>query len=236
MNNPFVIPAIDLIDGKCVRLSQGDYNNQVTYATDPVEMAKQFEYAGFKRLHLVDLDGARHRQLQHLHILEMITAQTELEVDYGGGVGRKEDVQAILDAGALMVTIGSLAIKNPTTLQEWVDEFGADKFFIGADVKNNTVRIHGWNDDAGIDVRSFIDDMKAMGLNRFFCTDISKDGMLQGPSISLYKSILQRFPGLELVASGGVSSNQDLVDLQQIGCSGAIVGKALYEEKLNLKM
>lgn len=231
----FLIPAIDLIGGKCVRLTKGDYAQQTTYSDDPVAMARQFEAAGVRRLHLVDLDGARSGAMQHLSVLEKIASATSLVIDFGGGVKTIEDVQKILDAGASMVTIGSLAVRDPGLLEEWLMEFGATKFFIGADVLNDHIKISGWQEDSGIDVYDFIGRMLSLGSANIFCTDISKDGMMKGPSVELYKNILKEHPEVKLTASGGISTFDDLVELKNTGCAGAIVGKALYEGNISLE-
>lgn len=233
MDTSFIIPAIDIAGGRCVRLTQGDFEKEKIYTTDPVELAMRLENAGFTRLHLVDLDGARYRELRCVDLLEKIVSQTSLVIDYGGGVCSKTDVDTILKAGASMVTIGSLAVQEPATLQAWADEFGADNFFIGADVKDGTIRLQGWKVDSGISIYDFVGSVTRMGLTRIFCTDIEKDGMLQGPSLSLYRSVLEKFPGIELFASGGVSTEADLFALRQAGCAGAIVGKALLEGNLS---
>lgn len=231
----FIVPAIDIINGKVVRLTHGDYASEKTYYEDPLDAALQFEAAGLQRLHLVDLDGAKAGKIQHLKILERITTATKLQVDFGGGVKEEADVQHILNAGALMVTIGSLAVKQPNLLQEWIQKYGADKFFIGADVLNNQIKISGWLQDGGIDIYSFIENMMQVGITQFFCTDINKDGAMQGASVTLYKEIIARFPGINLTASGGVASIEDIETLKKIGCAAAIVGKAIYENAISLE-
>lgn len=225
----FIIPAIDIIDGKCVRLSQGDYAKKKVYSTVPLEMAKSFESAGYKRLHIVDLDGAKAGKIQNLQTLELIASKTTLDIDFGGGVKAIDDVKSILDAGAFMVTVGTLAVQRPGLLEEWVMEFGAEKFFVGADVLDENVKISGWLQDGGITIFAMVSNMLAIGINQLFCTDISKDGMLQGPGFCLYKKILAQFPELPLTASGGVTAIGDIVALRDAGLSGVIVGKALYE-------
>lgn len=234
MSNFQIIPAIDLIDGKCVRLSQGDYAQKKVYNENPLEVAKQFEDAGIERLHLVDLDGAKAGSVQNWRVLESIAAGTRLAIDFGGGVKAKEDVQGVLDAGAALVTIGSLAVKRREFFLDLVIQFGADKFFIGADVKNEKLAVHGWLEQTDVRVYDFVNALKTVGLQQFFCTDIAKDGMMQGPSTELYKQILQQCPGVSLTASGGVSKLDDLLELQAAGCSGAIVGKAIYEGTINM--
>jgi phosphoribosylformimino-5-aminoimidazole carboxamide ribotide isomerase len=229
-----VIPAIDLIDGKCVRLTKGDYAQQKVYNDNPVEVAKQFEDAGIERLHVVDLDGAKAGKIINLPVLENIAAATQLKIDFGGGVKKIDDVESIFNAGAAMVTIGSLAIKQPQLLEEWLMEFGAEKFFIGADVLDEKIKISGWLEDTGVNIFEFIGKMISLGAVNIFCTDISKDGVLQGPSIDLYKRIMAEHPEIQLVASGGVSGIEDVKQLKEIGCSGAIIGKAIYEGKVPL--
>ncbi|UAY51150.1 1-(5-phosphoribosyl)-5-[(5-phosphoribosylamino)methylideneamino]imidazole-4-carboxamide isomerase [Ferruginibacter albus] len=230
-----IIPAIDIINGKCVRLTKGDYAQQKVYNDNPVEVAKQFEDAGIKRLHVVDLDGAKAGKIVNLNVLEAIVKQTKLIIDFGGGVKTITDVGNIINAGAAIVTIGSLAVKQPQVLEEWLLEFGADKFLIGADVLDEKIKISGWLEDGGIDIFSFIGKMIALGVNNIFCTDISKDGVLQGPSIELYEKIMEQHPEVSLIASGGVSKMEDVIQLKEIGCSGAIIGKAIYEGRITLE-
>jgi phosphoribosylformimino-5-aminoimidazole carboxamide ribotide isomerase len=230
-----IIPAIDIINGKCVRLTKGDYAQQKIYNENPVEVAKEFEEAGIKRLHIVDLDGAKAGKIINLKVLENIAAATNLIIDFGGGVKNITDVSNIFNAGAAMVTIGSLAVKHPEVLEEWLMEFGEDKFLIGADVLNEKIKISGWLEDGGINIFDFIGKMIALGTNNIFCTDISKDGVMQGPSIELYKKIMQQHPEIRLIASGGVSNIKDVKELKAIGCSGAIIGKAIYEGLVSLQ-
>jgi phosphoribosylformimino-5-aminoimidazole carboxamide ribotide isomerase len=229
-----IIPAIDIINGKCVRLTKGDYAQQKIYNEDPVEVAKQFAGAGFKRLHIVDLDGAKSGKICNMAVLESIASATGLVIDFGGGVKHISDVETILSAGASMVTIGSLAVKHPEILEEWLIEFGAEHFFIGADVLDENVKISGWLQDGGINIFEFIAKMIGLGATNIFCTDISKDGMMQGPSIELYKIIIAQHPEIKLVASGGVSNIDDVNKLKQIGCAGVIIGKAIYENLVTL--
>jgi len=231
----FIIPAIDLIDGKCVRLSQGDYAQKKVYNENPLEVARQFEAAGIKRLHLVDLDGAKAGAVQNWKVLELLAANTSLTIDFGGGVKTKEDVQAVLNAGAALVTIGSLAVKRRELFLNLVAEFGADKFFMGADVNNERLAVHGWLEQTDVLVYDFINALKSVGLQQFFCTDIAKDGMMEGPSTALYQQILQQCPGITLIASGGVSKLEDLHELQAAGLHGVIVGKAIYEGTIKLE-
>lgn len=232
--NRFVIPAIDIIDGKCVRLSQGDYAQKKIYNEHPLEVAKMFEAAGINRLHLVDLDGAKAGRIINLKVLETLASGTNLQIDFGGGIKTAEDVKGVLNAGATMATIGSLAVKKPAVLIEIISLFGPDKLFIGADVKQEKIAVSGWLEQTDIQVVDFINDLTEKGLSQFFCTDIEKDGMMQGPSTELYKMILKNCNGIALTASGGVTKLSDLFELQQAGCSYSIVGKALYEGTISL--
>ena len=231
----FIIPAIDIIDGKAVRLTQGDYAQQKVYNTDPVEVAKIFEAAGLKRLHVVDLDGAKAGKIQHLDLLEKMAGSTNLEIDFGGGVKTLSDLRAVFNAGATMATIGSLAVKHPELLQEWIAHFGTDKFFIGADVYEENIKISGWIEDGGINIFHFLEKMNGIGAKHFFCTDIKMDGALRGSSIDLYKKIMQRYPATQLTASGGVSGIADILAAKEAGCSGVIIGKAIYEGLISLQ-
>ncbi len=230
-----IIPAIDIINGKCVRLTKGDYAQQKIYNENPVEVAKQFAGAGFERLHIVDLDGARAGKICNMSVLESIASATDLVIDFGGGIKQINDVEAILSAGASMVTIGSLAVKDPETLEEWLMEFGADHFFIGADVLNENVKISGWLEDGGVNIFDFVGKLIGLGATNIFCTDISKDGMMQGASIDLYKKIIAAHPEINLTASGGVGNMDDVKRLNEAGCSGVIIGKAIYENLVTLE-
>ena len=230
-----IIPAIDIIDGKCVRLSQGDYNQKTVYNENPLEVATQFEAAGLKYLHLVDLDGAKAKKVVNWKVLEAITSQTNLNVDFGGGLRTTEDVQTVFNCGAKQITAGSIAVHERDTVLEWMTDFGAEKIILGADAKDGNIATHGWLDDSGLDAVNFISDYHALGIQYSVCTDISKDGMLEGPSIELYRRILAACPKLNLIASGGVSSMEDLIHLKEIGCEAAIVGKAIYEGRVTLK-
>lgn len=230
-----IIPAIDIINGKCVRLTKGDYTQKIVYNDHPVEVAKQFADAGLERLHIVDLDGAKAGKIINLDVLEAIASATDLKIDFGGGVKNITDVGKIFDAGATMVTLGSLAVKHPELLEEWLIEFGADKFLIGADVLDENIKISGWLEDGGINIFDFISKMMGLGVSNIFCTDISKDGAMQGPSIELYKKIIATYPELNLTASGGVSNLEEVLLLKEIGCAGAIIGKAIYEGKITLE-
>ena len=230
-----IIPAIDIIDGKCVRLTKGDFEKKIIYDDDPLKVAKSFEEAGIKRLHIVDLDGANWDPLKNLNTLESISTHTSLVIDFGGGIKTTDDVQSVLNAGASMVSVGSITVKDPDLFSQWITHFGADKFLPGADVLFNKIKIHGWKEETGIDVFDFLKNIISEGIHQIFCTDISKDGMMEGPSIELYKEIIKSFPSLKLIASGGISCFEDLLELKEIGCHGAIVGKAIYEEKISMK-
>ncbi len=229
-----IIPAIDIIDGKVVRLTKGDYAQQKVYNENPVEVAKQFEAAGIQRLHIVDLDGAKAGKIINLKVLEQIATATSLTIDFGGGVKNISDVGDIFNAGAAMVTVGSLAVKHPELLEEWLMEFSAEKFLVGADVLDEKIKISGWLEDGGINIFDFIGKMISLGTTNIFCTDISKDGVMKGPSIELYKKIMTEHPEIHLIASGGVSNMEDVKELKAIGCSGVIIGKAIYEGKVPL--
>jgi phosphoribosylformimino-5-aminoimidazole carboxamide ribotide isomerase len=229
-----IIPAIDIIDGKCVRLTQGDYGQKTIYNEQPLEVAKEFEAAGLQRLHLVDLDGAKAGAVKNWEVLESIASNTSLVIDFGGGIKKEEDLKLVFSAGASFATIGSLAVKNEAVFLDWIREYGADKFLLGADVKDEKITIGGWLETTDIDVYDFIEKYISHGITNVFCTDVSKDGKLEGPSTALYQKIIQRFPELFFIASGGVSSIADLEDLDKIGCSGAIVGKAIYENRIGI--
>ena len=230
-----IIPAIDIINGKCVRLTRGDYAQQKVYNDNPVDVAKQFSDAGIKRVHLVDLDGAKAGKIVNLAVLEGIASATSLVIDFGGGIKNINDVGSVFSAGASMATIGSLAVKHPELLEEWLMEFGANKFLIGADVLGGKIKISGWLEDGGIDIFTFIGKMIGLGASNIFCTDISKDGAMEGPSIELYKKIMEQHPEINLIASGGVTNIDDVIELKAIGCGGAIIGKAIYEGNITLQ-
>lgn len=230
-----VIPAIDLIDGKCVRLSQGDYAQKIIYNENPVEAAKQFEAAGLMRLHLVDLDGAKAGSVKNLPVLHKIARETKLAIDFGGGVKTEEELRAVFDAGAYYASVGSIAVKEPETFAAWIHRFGAERFFLGADVRNGKIAVQGWLEQTDLDVVEFIREQMQKRVSHVFCTDISMDGLLKGPSVNLYKHLLAQCPGLRLVASGGVSSVEDIRALDALGCDGVIVGKAIYEGKISLE-
>ncbi|NDV68490.1 1-(5-phosphoribosyl)-5-[(5-phosphoribosylamino)methylideneamino]imidazole-4-carboxamide isomerase [Dysgonomonas sp. 25] len=230
-----IIPAIDIIDGKCVRLSQGDYNEKKVYNEDPLEVAKMFEDAGIKRLHLVDLDGAKAKRIVNVGVLEKIAARTSLIIDFGGGVQSDEDIQAAFDAGASMVTGGSIAVRNKELFLGWLERYGNDKIILGADCKDHKIAVSGWQEETSLDIIPFIEGYKEQGIQKIICTDISKDGMLQGPSIQLYKEILSAFSGIYLIASGGVGCMQDIHDLEAAGVPAVILGKAIYENRVTMR-
>jgi len=230
-----IIPAIDIINGKCVRLTKGDYAQQEIYNEDPVEVAKMFAAAGLQRLHIVDLDGAKAGAIQNLAVLEKIATAVNMVIDFGGGVKKITDVENVLNSGASLVTIGSLAVKQPEVLEEWLMEFGANRFLIGADVLDEKIKISGWLEDGGINIFDFVGRLISLGVTNIFCTDISKDGMMEGPSIRLYQKIMEQHPEINLIASGGVSNLEDVRQLKEIGCSGAIIGKAIYEKLVTLQ-
>ena len=230
----FVIPAIDIIDGKCVRLTEGDYSQKKIYNEQPLEVARQFEDVGLRRLHLVDLDGAREGSVKNWKVLDKIAGRTSLIIDFGGGIKREKDVEIVLECGAALATVGSVAVKNEEEFLRWLTRFGPQKFFLGEDVKNEKIAVSGWQETTNTWVYDFIEKYLDEGIQQLFCTDVSKDGKLEGPSVDLYKRIVEQFPSLHFVASGGVSSLHDLSKLVEIGCKGAIVGKAIYEGKISL--
>jgi phosphoribosylformimino-5-aminoimidazole carboxamide ribotide isomerase len=229
-----VIPAIDIIDGKCVRLTQGDYSRSVTYNSNPLEVALQFEAAGIKRLHLVDLDGAKASHIVNHRVLRDISTNTKLRIDFGGGVKTDKDIAIAFDNGAAQVTAGSVAVSKPDVVIQWLQHYGAERIILGADVKNGEIATHGWQQSSGIDLFAFLQSYMPHGLQYVICTDVAKDGMMQGSSIDLYKQVLLRFPSIKLIASGGVNSIADLQGLQAAGLHGAIVGKAIYEGAIQL--
>ena len=229
-----IIPAIDIIDGKCVRLTQGDYTQKKIYNEHPLEIAKQFEDAGLQRLHLVDLDGAKQKKVKNWKVLESIAAKTKLVIDFGGGIATEDDVKIVFDSGAALATVGSIAVKNEFEFVKWLLIFGADKFLLGADVKDKMIAIHGWLETTDKTVFDFIETYIGKGVRQIFCTDVSKDGKLEGPSVELYQEIITKFPGLYFIASGGVASVDDLHRLEQIGCNAVIIGKAIYENRISL--
>lgn len=229
-----IIPAIDIIDGKCVRLSKGDFNTKKIYNENPLEVALEFEASGIRYLHLVDLDGAKSNQIINYKILETIATKTNLSIDFGGGLKSDSDVKIAFDSGASQITGGSIAVSNTEIFTQWISTYGADKIILGADCKNRKIATHGWLEKSSLEVLEFIKGYEEKGINYVICTDIDKDGMLQGPSVDLYREILQGSE-VKLIASGGISGMKDLVLLHQLGCEGAILGKAIYEGKVKLK-
>ena len=230
-----IIPAIDLIDGKCVRLSQGDYSQKIVYNENPLEVAKMFAEAGIRRLHLVDLDGAKAHHIVNHKVLEIITSSTDLVVDFGGGLKSDDDLRIAFECGAGMVTGGSIAVKDPDIFTSWITKFGGEKIILGADVKDEKIAVGGWLETTELDLMPFIDNYMKLGINKVICTDISKDGMLQGTAIDLYKKMLASQPNLYLIASGGVSSMKDVELLHEAFIPSVIIGKAIYEGKIKLK-
>jgi len=229
-----VIPAIDIIDGKCVRLTEGDYSQKKIYNEHPLEVAKEFEDAGLIRLHLVDLDGAKAGSVKNWKVLETIAGKTSLVIDFGGGIKTAKDVQIVFESGAAFATVGSIAVKNEEEFVNWLLQFGAEKFLLGADVKEEKIAVSGWLEKTDIWVYDFIEKYIQHGVQQIFCTDVSKDGKLEGPSVDLYKNIIQKFPNLHFIASGGVSEIKDVETLHEIGCRGVIIGKAIYENRITL--
>lgn len=230
-----IIPAIDIIEGKCVRLTEGDYSQKKIYNEHPLEVALQFQDAGLERVHLVDLDGAKAGKIINWKVLELLATKTSLKIDFGGGIKKQEDVRVVLEAGALWATVGSVAVKDKNALLQWMQHFGANKFLLGADVKGELLAVGGWLETTAINIYDFITEYLQQGIQQIFCTDISKDGRLEGPSVDLYKSLIEKNKNLHLIASGGVSSIQDLEALRAIGCAGAIVGKAIYEGRISIQ-
>jgi phosphoribosylformimino-5-aminoimidazole carboxamide ribotide isomerase len=230
-----IIPAIDIIDGKCVRLTQGDYAQKKIYNEYPLEVARQLEGAGIKRLHLVDLDGAKAGKVVNWKVLEAIATQTGLVTDFGGGIKTNGDVERVFSSGATMISVGSIAVKEPELFHEWVRRHGPNRILLGADVKDGKIAINGWAEVTGIGVMDFIALNKLMGVKNFFCTDISKDGLLEGPALTLYAQILNRVKGITLIASGGVSCIEDIRELDKAGCQGVIIGKAIYEGRIRVE-
>ena len=230
-----IIPAIDIIEGKCVRLTQGDYEQKTVYYEDPLDAAKAFEAHGLQRLHLVDLDGARAQRIVNHRVLERIATHTQLWIDFGGGIKSDESLRIAFESGARQVTGGTVAVKAPELFQRWLEEYGPEKIILGADFKAGLLAVSGWQEQSNLGLFDFLEDYVARGIQYAVCTDISKDGLLQGSSLDWYRQILERFPNLRLIASGGVSSVVELQQLRQAGCFGAIVGKAIYEGKISLE-
>ena len=230
-----IIPAIDIIDGKCVRLTQGDYKQKKVYADDPLEMAKAFEEHGAQYIHVVDLDGAKAQSIINYRILERIASKTQLKIDFGGGLKSNEDLRIAFESGADQITGGSIAVKNAAVFEQWIENFGSEKIILGADAKHGKIATNGWLEVSELEVNSFIETYHTKGISYVVCTDIEQDGTLEGPSVELYQKILQQTPKVKLIASGGVSGLSDLDQLREIGCEAAIVGKAIYEGHISLK-
>lgn len=230
-----IVPAIDMIDGKCVRLTQGNYDAKKIYNEDPVEVAKEFEDYGIRRLHVVDLDGAKAGRIINYRTLERIASRTSLIIDFGGGVKSEDDLVIAFESGAQMVTGGSIAVNNPDEFTRWINKYGSDRIILGADAKDKKIAVGGWEETTSVDLIPFIKDYHEKGIVSVICTDISKDGMLQGPSIDLYKEIMDNIPYIKLIASGGVSNIADIELLQEMGIPSVIVGKAIYEGNIKLK-
>ncbi len=230
-----LIPAIDIIKGQCVRLTKGDYDQKTVYCDSPAEMAVEFEKIGFKRLHMVDLDGAKSKHIVNSQVLHEVTTKTGLTVDFGGGIKTSEDIRVAFDNGASMVTVGSVAVTHPDLFLSWVEMYGADRLILGADVRNGKISINGWKEDSGEDLLPFLAKYVDAGVRNILCTEISKDGTLQGPAIDLYKDLMSAYPDIHLIASGGVSSIDDIQQLNASGIPAVVFGKAIYEGKINLK-
>ena len=230
-----IIPAIDIIDGKCVRLTQGDYSRKTVYNEDPVEIAKMFEDYGIKRLHTVDLDGAKSSHVINYKTIERIATATNLTIDFGGGIKSNSDIEIAFSSGAKLVTIGSIAVKRPELMFEWISNYGCERLILGADVKNGLISINGWKEEGNDELMPFIEKYIEHGINNVLCTDIARDGMLKGPSTDMYKRIMSSFPTLNLIASGGVSSVEDIYELDNAGIPSVVFGKAIYEGRITMK-
>lgn len=230
-----IIPAIDIIEGKCVRLSKGDYDSKKVYNENPLEVAKEFEAAGIRRLHVVDLDGAKSHHIVNYRILEKIATSTSLVIDFGGGIKSDEDLKIAFESGAQMITGGSIAVKEPEIFTQWIERYGSEKIILGADVKNKKIAVNGWKEGTEVDLMPFLGNYIEKGIKKVICTDIECDGMLQGPSIGLYQEILEEYPSTYLIASGGVSNIDDIIKLDEAKVPAVIFGKALYEGRIQLK-
>jgi phosphoribosylformimino-5-aminoimidazole carboxamide ribotide isomerase len=229
-----IIPAIDIIEGKCVRLSQGDYAQKKVYNDDPVDVAKEFEDYGFKHIHIVDLDGAKAKHVVNIRILEKIANKTNLKIDFGGGIKTNDDLQQVFDAGAHQATIGSIAVQNKELFLQWIDDYGPEKFILAADFLDEKIAIGGWQNITDISLDDFIADYESKGVQYVLCTDISKDGMLQGSSVDIYRRLRHDFPALNIIASGGITFLHEIEELDRAGIYGVIIGKAIYEGRINL--
>ena len=230
-----LIPAIDIINGQCVRLTKGDYDQKKVYNDDPVAVAKEFEQTGFRRLHIVDLDGAKSKHIVNDDVLRRITSETGLIVDFGGGIKTGEDIEKAFEAGASMVTVGSIAVTQPQLFITWLTQYGADKMILGADVRNGMISINGWKEDSTEELLPFLKKYIDAGVKNVLCTEISKDGTLQGPAVTLYKEVMKAYPQLHLIASGGVSRKEDIEELEREGIPAVVFGKAIYEGRIDLK-
>ena len=230
-----LIPAIDIINGQCVRLTKGDYDQKKVYNDDPVAVAKEFEQTGFRRLHIVDLDGAKSKHIVNDDVLRRITSETSLIVDFGGGIKTGEDIEKAFEAGASMVTVGSIAVTQPQLFISWLNQYGADKMILGADVRNGMISINGWKEDSTEELLPFLKKYIDAGVKNVLCTEISKDGTLQGPAVTLYKEVMKAYPQLHLIASGGVSRKEDIEELEREGIPAVVFGKAIYEGRIDLK-
>lgn len=230
-----LIPAIDIINGQCVRLTKGDYDQKKVYNDDPAAVAREFEQLGFKRLHIVDLDGAKSKHIVNDAVLRKITTETNLIVDFGGGIKTEVDIEKAFEAGASMVTVGSIAVTNPELFILWLDKYGADKMILGADVRNGMISINGWKEDSTEELLPFLKKYIDSGVKNVLCTEISKDGTLQGPAVKLYKKVMEAYPQLHLIASGGVSQKEDIEELEREGIPAVVFGKAIYEGRIDLK-
>ena len=230
-----LIPAIDIINGQCVRLTKGDYDQKKVYNDDPAAVAKEFEQLGFQRLHIVDLDGAKSKHIVNDAVLRSITTETKLIVDFGGGIKTEDDIEKAFEAGASMVTVGSIAVTKPALFIQWLDKYGADKMILGADVRNGMISINGWKEDSKEELLPFLKKYIDAGVKNVLCTEISKDGTLQGPAVTLYKEVMKAYPQLHLIASGGVSQKEDIEELEREGIPAVVFGKAIYEGRIDLK-
>ena len=229
-----LIPAIDIINGQCVRLTKGDYDQKTVYG-NPLDMAQEFERIGYERLHVVDLDGAKSKHIVNSNVLQSLASETKLTIDFGGGIKTDEDIETAFNSGAQMVTIGSIAVTNPERFMGWLEKYGSDRIILGADVRNGRISINGWKEDSSEDLLPFLKKYIDAGVSKVLCTEISKDGTLAGPAIDLYKRVMEAYPELHLIASGGVSSMDDIKALDAVGIPAVVFGKAIYEGKINLQ-
>ena len=230
-----IIPAIDIIEGKCVRLTKGDYSTKIIYNEDPLEAAKMFENHGIQYLHLVDLDGARSQKIVNYKVLEEIASKTSLQIDFGGGLKSDADLKIAFESGATQITGGSIAVKDPELFETWIINYGSEKIILGADVNNRKIAVSGWTEDSELELFPFVENYLQKGIQYVICTDISKDGMLEGPSFDLYRELLEQFEDIKLIASGGISKMDDLYKLKELDCEAAIIGKAIYEGRISMK-